>query len=237
MSKLAIIAALPAEAACLYNKKLNVGAPVEIHKNIFLCLSGMGHESATQAANECLALNVNGLVSWGVAGAIEKTLGSGNLILASSIVTADKTYQTSSEWQNNLLANFRNNGIKTSNGNIASCKEVCASITDKNNLLNKTGAIAVDMESAAIAEIAQCNKLDFVAIRAVADKANTSIPEAVLNHTDNLGNPKLLNFIFSCISRPSQIRDIAVLAKSYKNALSTLRKIAPELISQNFFYV
>lgn len=229
--------ALPAEAACLHNKKLNILSPVEIQKDVFLCLSGIGYEAAANAAKKYLDFDVNGLISWGVAGATDSSLNSGDLIFAESVIAQNKTFQTSTAWKNKLLTYFQKSNIKVLSGDIASSREICASITDKNNLLHKTAAIAVDMESAAIAEIAMNHHLDFLVIRSIADKADTSIPEAVLNHTDHLGNPKILDFVLSCMLKPTQIREIAVLAKSYKMALKTLGSIAPDLKSQNFFYV
>ncbi|MBL1141038.1 MAG: hypothetical protein HND53_03320 [Proteobacteria bacterium] len=236
MSKLGIIAALPAEAACLHEKKLTVGSPIEIQQDIFLCLSGMGYESAGNAAKKYLDLNIDGLISWGVAGALEPSLNSGDLVLARSIISQNKNFQTSAQWTNKLLTHFQENN-KLLNTDIASSEEVCASIADKNSLFKATGATAVDMESAAIAEIALANNLDFLVIRAIADKANTSIPETVLKHTDNLGNPKVLKFVISCIFKPSQISELAILAKSYKTALKRLNDIAPDLKSSDFFYV
>lgn len=236
MKKVGIIAALPAEAKCLYNKKLNITSPVEIQKDIFLCLSGIGYNSASNAAKKLLDFKVDGLVSWGVAGAIEPSLNSSDLILANAIIGHDKTYPASTEWKNKLSNNSQNSYGKVLSGDIASSKEICASVADKNNLLNKTGALAVDMESVAIAEVANNSNLDFLVIRSIADQAEASIPEAVLKHTDNLGNPELLKFVLSCILKPGQIRDIAILAKSYSSALKTLSDIAANLKKQNFFY-
>ena len=74
LSRVGIIVALPAEAKCLYSKKLKVGLPDEIQKDIFLCLSGIGYESALIAAKKLTALKVDALISWGVAGAIDKSV-------------------------------------------------------------------------------------------------------------------------------------------------------------------
>jgi adenosylhomocysteine nucleosidase len=237
LSKIGIIAALPAEVACLHNKKLDAFTPIEIQQDIFLCLSGMGYDSARTAAQKHLNLKVDALISWGVAGALEPSLNTGDLIFATSVVSHDKTYQASVEWNNRLFTHFQNIHDKVLTANIVSSEEVCSSITDKNNLFKRTNAKAVDMESAAIVEIAGKNNLDFIVIRAIADSANTSIPDAVLKHTDNFGNPHILKFVLSCLSKPSQIGELMTLATSYKTALKTLSKIAPDLKKQNFFYV
>lgn len=92
------------------------------------------------------------------------------------------------------------------------------------------------MESAAIAEIATAHGLDFLVIRAISDKANTAIPEAVLNHTDNLGQPRILKFMLSCLLKPAQIKEIFVLAAGYKMGLKSLSGLAPDLKNKHFFY-
>ncbi|MGB1801336.1 MAG: hypothetical protein ACPHLK_10995, partial [Gammaproteobacteria bacterium] len=79
------------------------------------------------------------------------------------------------------------------------------------------------------------NNLDFMVIRSIADKADMAIPEAVLNYTDNLGNPEILKFIGSCLSKPGQIKELLTLAKCYKKALKTLNDIAETLKKQHFF--
>ena len=235
MKKIGIVAALPAEAACLYDKKLEVRTPVEIQDGIYLCLSGIGYDAASQAAEKLLDLNINTLISWGVAGALDATLESGDLIIANSIISGDKNNQTTATWQKELLAFFTGKTQKVLNADIYSSREVCATIEDKKMLFEKTKAIAVDMESAAITEMAINNNLDFAVIRSIADKADMAIPDAVLNYTDNLGNPEILKFIGSCLLNPAQIKELLTLAKCYKKALKTLNDTAEALKKQHFF--
>ena len=126
--------------------------------------------------------------------------------------------------------------INTVSGDIASVSDICASVLDKKNLSLKSGAVAVDMESAAIAELASANNIDFLVVRAIADDADTGIPEAVLKHTNTLGRPDPLPFLFSCLKKPGQIKELFKLAKCYKQALKTLKQIAPDLKKQHFLY-
>ncbi len=215
---------------------MNVALPVEIHKNIFLCLSGIGYESAYHAAKKILEFNVDALISWGVAGAIDDSLNTGDLFLPKSIINEDKTYNISNDWINRISEHFQQTSYNVISGDIASSSEICASSADKKLLLQNTGALAVDMESIAIAKVTTVNNLDFLVIRTIADSADTNIPDAVIKHIDNLGQPKLFQIILSCILKPSQIRDISILAKSYQMALKTLTGIAPELKDKYFFY-
>ncbi len=234
MKKIGIVAALPAEAACLYDKKLEVHSPVEIQDGVYLCLSSIGYDAASQAAEKLLDLNINALISWGVAGALDPTLESGDLIIANSIISGDKNNPTTAKWQKELLAFFSGKVQKALNADIYSSSEVCATIEDKKILFGKTNTIAVDMESAAITDTAMKNNLDFVVIRSIADKNDMPIPEAVLKYTDSLGNPIILKFIGSCLSKPGQIRELLILARCYKKAIKTLNNIAEALKKQHF---
>lgn len=235
MKKIGIVVALPAEAACLDGKKLEIRTPVEIQDSIYMCLSGIGYDAASQAAEKLLDLKIDALISWGVAGALDPTLDSGDLIIANSIISDDKNNQTTAKWQKELLAFLTGKVQKALDADIYSSSEVCATIEDKRMLFEKTNAIAVDMESAAITDTAMDNNLDFMVIRSIADKADFAIPEAVLNHTDNLGNPEILKFIGSCLSKPGQIKELLTLAKCYKKALKTLNYTAEALKKQHFF--
>ncbi len=235
MSRIGIIAALPAEAKCLYSKKLKAGLPIEILQDVFLCLSGIGHESALFAAKKLATLKVDALISWGVAGAIDKSLNSGDIILAGSIINEGKRYPISEDWLNRI-SNHLQSASMISIGDIASSNEICASTADKRRLLQKTGALAVDMESAAIAKTATENNLDLLVIRTISDNADMAIPEAVLKHTDNLGQPRIFNFMLSCILKPHQFREISSLASGYKKGLTSLSEIAQVLKDKHFLY-
>lgn len=236
MSKIGIIAALPAEAKCLSNGKLHVGLPLEIHKNIFLCLSGIGHDAALVSAKKLATLKIDALISWGVAGAIDNSAKSGDLILPRSIINNDSHYNISENWLNNITTYFDNSQQKIISGNITSSNKICATTKDKSYLSETTGAVAVDMESAAVAEVATMNKLDFLVLRAISDNAETVIPEAVLNHTDQMGRPEIFSFILSCITKPKQIKEITKLASGFKQGLATLSANSDALKNSHFFY-
>ena len=220
----------------MYSKKLKTGLPVEIQHDIFVCLSGIGYESALIAAKKLVALKVDALISWGVAGAINKSVNSGDIILANSIINQDNRYPISEDWLSRVSEHLRQSSDRVLSGDITSSSEICASTTDKLHLLQKTGALAVDMESAAIAETATANKLDFLVLRAISDNADTSIPEVVLKHTDNLGQPRIFKFVLCCILKPNQIRKISSLATGYKKGLTSLSRTAHDLKNQHFLY-
>ena len=171
MKKLGIITALPAEAKCFQAKKINFKSPIEIERNIFLCISGIGYKSSLYAANELIKLNVDALISWGIAGATCDLVNTGDLILAKAVKRHKNIYKTSNEWCKKIIYHFQGSSLKILNEDIVSTEEICSTPVKKMNLFKKTKASVVDMESAAMAEVAMTNNLDFIIVRAIADNA------------------------------------------------------------------
>ena len=236
MSKLGIIAALPAEAHCLRTEKYKLNSPLEIQKDIFVCISGMGAKNASTSARKLIEINVNALISWGVAGAITSMLKPGDLLIANEVICEDTSLFPDDRWGRNIALDLNNTSISIYLEKLVSTDNMCSTPDDKMHLAANTGAYAVDMESAAIAKIAKEKEIDFLVLRAIADDVNTFIPTVVTQHTDILGRPKLLPFIISCLKQPGQIKELIKLAKYYNQALLTLKQIAPDLKKQHFLY-
>ena len=209
---------------------------LNLGKNIFLCLSGIGHKSSFDATKKLIKLNVDALISWGIAGATCDLVTTGDLILAKTIIKDGKSYNTSDEWCKKIIYHFKDSPHRILNKDIVSTGEICATSVEKMRLFKKTKALAIDMESAAMAELAIENNLDFIVIRAIADSEVLNIPDAVIKNIDNYGRIKIIRLIRSCMLNPSQINQIVLLAKSYKKSLKSLENFSIELKKENFFY-
>jgi len=236
LKKLGIIAALPAEAKCFHTMKINLKSPFEIKRSIFLCISGIGYKSSLNAAKELINLNVDAIISWGIAGATCDLVNTGDIILAKSVKNHKNIYSTSVKWRKKIIDHFKDSSINILSEDIVSAEEICNTPIKKMELFKKTKAVAIDMESVAIAEVSMKNNLDFIAIRAIADNATLNIPDVVVKNIDNYGHIKMMKLIASCMLYPSQINQIFLLAKSYKKALKSLENFSVELKKENFFY-
>ena len=85
-------------------------------------------------------------------------------------------------------------------GCLAESKSIVSSSKDKKQLQSITGAVALDMESIAIAKVARQHTLPFLAIRAIADPVNMDLPLAInysLNDRGDIVLGKLLLFLVS----------------------------------------
>lgn len=196
----------------------------------------MGYNNALNAAALLIKQGAEALVSWGVAGGINEELHSGDLLVASRVIFSEGEVACAQAWQERLLVEFSSNTLRVFHSTLFSSERICATPAEKRKLFEQSGADAVDMESAAIAELAQKTGCDFVVIRSIADEAVATLPAAVTRHTDMLGRPKPIRFTLSCLFQPSQIASILILARAYKKALDTLNSIAPDLKKQHFLY-
>ncbi len=236
MSRIGIIAALPAEAGSLQPGKYKQHSPVEIERDIFVCMSGMGAENAAVSVKKLIEKNVDAVISWGVAGSISPMLNPGDLLIVNEVSDQGSNFISPKRWVSDIALRLNSTSFSIHIGKISSVTTMCTTAKEKKYLSENTGAYAVDMESETIATLAKEYDIDFLGLRAVADDAEMSIPEVVSQHTDSLGRPVLLPFIFSCIKQPGQIKNLIKLAKCYNQALLTLRQVATDLKKQHFLY-
>ena len=187
----------------------------------------MGEDNARIAAQTLLEQNVSALVSWGTAGALTENIQSGVLLLADSIVASDgNTYSFDTEWNKHIANELCNTSIKIRHGTIAHVQQVLATAEDKKRLYGETNALAVDMESLAIAQIANKEKLPCASIRAIVDEASQCIPDTVIKNTDPFGRPALIPLFFSLFRNPGLITELIKLGTGMKAATTTLSTVA-----------
>jgi adenosylhomocysteine nucleosidase len=227
LSRIGIISALSSEGRCLTGNTIPVNKPVRINQSTVAMICGMGEDNARFAAQTLLKLNVSRLVSWGTAGALTENIQSGDLVLADSIVSNDgKKHSFDAEWNKHIINELSNTSLKIHHGMIAHAGKVLATAEDKKRLHGDTNALSVDMESLAIAQVANEEKLPCVSIRAIVDEASQCIPEAVIKHTDTFGRPSLFPLVSSLIRNPGLITELIKLGAAMRAATTSLNTVA-----------
>ena len=88
-----------------------------------------------------------------------------------------------------------------------------------------SGAVAVDMESAAIASVAADACVPFVALRVVVDALGDRLPGDAEAWIDERGNRRLGTALRAVI-RPSEWRALWTLAQRYRVASGVLERLA-----------
>ncbi len=161
MSAVAAIAGLAAEAA------------VARRAGVAMAASGVGPEAAATLARQFARAGACGLVSFGIAGGLAPDLKPGALILGDAVIVGEGRYPCDPAW----LVRARARLPAARVGPVAASDRIVGTRAEK-RALAAGGALAVDMESGAVAAVARECGLPFLVLRAVADRADDEIPAA-----------------------------------------------------------
>lgn len=228
MIRVGIVAALPAEARIL-SRKAQIGAIVRIGERCLLSVSGMGARRAEQAASALLQGGATALVSWGTAGGLNPEYRPGQLLLPEKVITtAGASFATDPVWCARVHRVLKNTAV-CADGVMVTTDQVQLSAADKRSLHAQSGAVAVDLESGAIAASARSAGVPFLVIRAVVEMAGTSLPRHVLEQIDPYGRPHLWSLLITLARHPKELVTMAQLFINFRAALASLRLIHRQL--------
>ncbi len=107
-------------------------------------------------------------------------------------------------------------------GTLLAATEVIASRAAKEAAWHQTGAVAADMESGAVAQVAAWHRLPFAVLRAVCDPAGRDLPPAALTALDASGRIKAAALVASLLRHPGQIAGLVALAREADRARRAL---------------
>jgi adenosylhomocysteine nucleosidase len=198
-----------------------------------LKVSGMGRDRARRAALELVDAGADALLSWGTAGALDPALVGGSVLLATEVISPDEAsgprarFRTSLPWRKRIGSALATHAPVFERA-LFTCSTPVATTQAKANLFLRTGAAAVDMESAAVAEVAASHGLPFMAIRVIVDTAKDSLPEALVRalHAELCGESRRSRLALPVLRAPAQWGQLARLAWRYRRAATALRNCA-----------
>jgi len=227
--RLGVVAALPGEGRCLAGRPVSLNYIHDLSGGTLLTLSGVGPDRARRAAEALLEKGCTALLSWGCAGGLADQVRPGHLLLPEIIKSAEGSeYNVDSMWHGRLVKGLSSR-FATHEGTLVAAGKMLSTSSDKKGLHMKTGAIGVDMESAAIAALATETGVPFAVIRAVADDAASGIPACVGNSMDS-GGQVLMSRLMACLAlRPWQWPTLVRLGRQFSKAKVTLSSVARRL--------
>ncbi|SRR5271170_560500 len=91
-------------------------------------------------------------------------------------------------------------------------------------LFAASGAVAVDMESAIVARVAQRHNVPFAILRVIADPASRSLPSSALGAMGPDGEFDVAGLLAGLIANPGQLLALARLAADARRAFSVLKR-------------
>jgi adenosylhomocysteine nucleosidase len=226
-----IIIALPEELSTLTAKKIAPGECLLISSNILVAHAGTGPANAIKATELLLAKGSSKLISWGCAAALDPSLSAGDLCLPKTIIAENQQhYPAHFAWQQHttkLLSELQ----PIYSGPLCESSSIVASKVDKKNLYDTSGSVALDMESAAIAKVAQKANIPFLVIRAIADPADMNMPGAVIHAINNEGLVDVKKLAVYLLTHPNEIPSLIKLGFAFRSARNKLKSVVHKLQS------
>jgi adenosylhomocysteine nucleosidase len=224
-----IVVALPEELTTLTDKHVGKGHCVFIAKQILVVYSGAGYQNAHAAAELLIAKGATHLVSWGCAAGLAKYLKAGDLVLPDTVIDGDNArIAVNTEWQKHCIQ-LLSISREVHTGSLLTTEQLVTSSKDKKQLNLKTGAVALDMESAAIAKVAQQRGLSFLVVRAIADSVNANLPQAVTHALNAQGDIELKKLVLFLALHPYELSGLIKLGLHFRAAKKTLQQVATQL--------
>lgn len=221
-----LVVALPEESRSLTNRRVRIGEYFAVGKARRICIAGIGAENARRAAYRLIEEGARGLVSWGCAASVSPDLGPGALCLPEEVLDARGERQPAwPAWHKraqDTLAQFSS----PSTGLLLSVEHMLATVADKKAVAARFHAVAIDMESAAVAAVACERNVPFLAVRAIADPLDMVLPAAVLHATDANGTVHVSRLIRHTLLNPREVPGLLRLAAHFRSALRTLTTAA-----------
>lgn len=193
-----------------------------------LALSGIGHTAAAAAAQALVDAGASALMSFGMAGGLDPALKPGSVVIPRELLAADGArYAACRSWRERV-ASAISPLCAVTEGNLLTSTQAIDTPAEKAAALRRTGAAAVDMESAAVAEVAAKHHLPFIAVRVIVDTAADFLPRAVVA-ASRAGRVRFGRLIGGLILAPREIAALLRLAKRYRIAMRSLHAIGAHL--------
>jgi adenosylhomocysteine nucleosidase len=146
--------------------------------------AGMGRRRAAEGARLLIRrCSPQALASFGFAGGLTPDLAPGALVIGTEVVYEDAS-RTLTAANRDLVEQFQAAAhaeeLPVRQGILVTCRHIVADPASKAELSVRSGACAVDMETAGMVEVAHEAGLPWVAVRAIVDSAEESLPVACL---------------------------------------------------------
>ena len=166
-----------------------------------------------------------GLVSFGIAGALDPSIETGTVILPERVAFEARRWTCTGGWRRSV-ENTLADEMEVRAGTLAGSPDAVITAAGKAVLNRNTGAVAIDMESHAVAAVAEERGLPFLVIRVVADPHDQEIPSWMPGLIDDSGHVCGLKAGISVLTHPGDWFEVDRLRRQSRTALDVLGRVA-----------
>lgn len=229
MKPIGIVSALAAEARTLGPAERHGTELCRLSEGAWLAVSGIGRAAAASAARRLVLAGASALASYGMAGGLDPTLICGAVLLPEEIAAlgggrCDARWPTSREWRQRLRSALPESCI-VCGGSLLTSERPLGRPDTKAAAWRQTSAAGVDMESAAIAEVAAQAGLPFIALRVIVDTAADELPAAVIAASGG-GRLRIGRLLGALAQAPGEVAALIRLSARYRIASQVLSTLA-----------
>ena len=227
----AFICAMPMELTPLKRKlrleKSRVGS-LDIYRgkcgerSVVAIVTGMGTALAAEKLTTLLgAVDVERVVVVGITGAVHEDVPIGSLVLPAVVVNG----ATGDEYRPHPLGDGPAEGTMWTSDTLITDLEVLAGLRDD-------GVVSLDMETAAIAEVCERERIPWSVFRTVSDRATDGIlDEEVFRLSNQDGSPNVKAIAIYVARHPGRLPVMARMAKEVKLATEKAAEAAMAAVS------
>ena len=233
----AIVCALPLELAAFVSrldrvKKYTGGSftfrgGVLKETRVVIVESGTGQGRAGRATQAVIdAHTPDWVISAGFAGALHEEMRIGDLVIADEIVNASGD----SLAVDLKMPEDRERGLYV--GRLVTAEEIVRTVEEKRDVAERTGGLAVDLESFAVARACGENKQKFLSVRVISDDLSADLPAEVLSVFGSTGSIRAGAVAGALWKRFSSAKDMWRLREQAADAADKLAPFLEGVIRQ-----
>jgi adenosylhomocysteine nucleosidase len=166
---------------------------------------------------------IRGVVSFGVAGGLDPSLKSGDVVVATEVMSGDTRWLAGLSLTEEQIAGIALGRRRVVRGGLAGVEEVVMAQACKAALRSVTGAAAVDMESHIAAAYAAEHELPFAALRVISDPATRALPALARAAIKPNGDIDVRTVLRGIARNPRALRALVSTGIDFNRALKSLR--------------
>ena len=166
---------------------------------------------------------IRGVISFGVAGALDPSLKSGDVVVATEVMAGDARWLAGLALNEELITSLALGRRRVVRGGLAGVEEIVAAQARKAALWIQTGASAVDMESHIAAAYADEAGLPFAALRVISDPAHRALPALARSAIKPNGEIDVRKVLRGVVREPRTLRALVSTGIDFNRALKSLR--------------